>query len=86
VAALASLAALALLLGVDAFGHTDDGCVIETHCVACRWHQGATVEPTAASPSACAGVADIGPALLPSPPAAASGAPRTAPSRGPPAA
>ena len=34
-AALSGLALLGLALGTDAFVHTDDGCVVETHCVAC---------------------------------------------------
>jgi len=27
--------------GEDCFFHTDDGCVVETHCIACLWHHSA---------------------------------------------
>jgi len=49
----ASLLAVTLLLSFgaalaeDAFFHTDDGCAVERHCLACRWHQGTTASPAA---------------------------------------
>jgi len=34
--------------------HTDDGCQIEVHCLACRWHQGAVVVLAAPATAAAA--------------------------------
>lgn len=45
-AALALLAAFSLVAAADAFDHTDDGCVVETHCLLCQWQHGATAVPT----------------------------------------
>jgi hypothetical protein len=39
--AVAVLSALSLSVVQDAFFHTDDGCAVERHCLACRWHHGA---------------------------------------------
>jgi len=45
---------LAALAGgfADEFVHTDDGCVFETHCLACQRHVGAiaVVAPSLATP------------------------------------
>jgi hypothetical protein len=54
------LAAFAVALAEDAFFHTDDGCVVEQHCLACRWHQGST----AAAVSFAAPVARLEPGAL----------------------
>jgi hypothetical protein len=45
-ASLVLLAALGTALVAEALEHTDDGCAVETHCVACNWQRGATVVPT----------------------------------------
>jgi hypothetical protein len=45
-AALALFAAFSLVAAADAFDHTDDGCVVETHCLLCQWQHGATAVPT----------------------------------------
>lgn len=39
--ALTLLTGLGALLAAEAYVHTDDGCVVETHCAACVWHRGA---------------------------------------------
>jgi hypothetical protein len=44
---LATIAALALVVFATAFAeasfvHTDDGCTVEVHCLACRWTVGTT--------------------------------------------
>ena len=85
-AALSALASLGLALGTDAFVHTDDGCVVETHCVACVWHHGAVVVPATAAPVFTAPATAVGSVARLETPAPADAAPRTAPSRGPPPA
>ena len=82
--ALWALVCLGLALVQDAFLHTDDGCVIETHCVACLWHHGALVVSTVVPRVAPATVPVFGPAEPPASEPPTDGAPRTAPSRGPP--
>jgi len=42
VTALASLLAFGLAWAETTFAHEDDGCVVEIHCLACRWAAGAT--------------------------------------------
>lgn len=39
--ALSALLAFGLAWAEDCFFHTDDGCVVETHCIACLWHHSA---------------------------------------------
>jgi hypothetical protein len=66
-AALLLLASFGALTLEESFVHTDDGCPVETHCLACRWAYGATgmavaaldlaigirlLEPIVATPSA----------------------------------
>jgi hypothetical protein len=84
-------AAAFVLLGVavatmeESLVHTDDGCVVETHCNACLLRLGTTgVVTTAFSlpPVAAAGTAVV-PAL---PPGHEDAAPRRVSSRGPPRA
>jgi hypothetical protein len=85
--ALTLLAGLGALLAVEAYVHTDDGCVVETHCLACLWHQGASsalVMP-AVVPDAPASVATE-PVVGPESDSPTDGSPRNAPSRGPPLA
>lgn len=65
--ALALLAALGLALAEAALVHTDDGCALETHCLACRFAlsatalapAGVTIEPALV---ACAWVTPRAPA------------------------
>jgi hypothetical protein len=45
-AVLALLVSMGWVMAAEAFEHTDDGCVVETHCLVCQWHYGATVVPT----------------------------------------
>jgi len=40
-AALMLLASFGALTLEEGFVHTDDGCAVETHCLACRWAYGA---------------------------------------------
>lgn len=35
--ALALLVCAALVIVQESFVHTDDGCAVEIHCLACRW-------------------------------------------------
>jgi hypothetical protein len=59
---LALVAALGFVVVAETYDHTDDGCVVETHCLACQWHYGATVVPTiVAKPAA---PADVGHAFV----------------------
>jgi hypothetical protein len=85
VLAIALLAAFSIALAEDAFFHTDDGCAVERHCLACRWHHG-----TAASPAGIAApVAALAPGDLVgsnSPVALLEVAPPETPSRAPPIA
>jgi hypothetical protein len=89
---LKRLAAVAfVLLGVavatmeETLVHTDDGCVVETHCNACLLRLGTTgvVAATFSLPPAAA----AGTALVPTlPPGHEDAAPRRVSSRGPPPA
>ena len=45
-----TLLAFGAALAQDAYLHTDDGCVVETHCLACRWHLGTTGTTVEAAP------------------------------------
>ena len=81
-----ALLALLAFLGVfaAAFVHTDDGCAVEIHCLACRHAVGTTaVSPPAPLPLA-AELVDLG--AVPQPPGAFAPrfAPRTDATRGPP--
>jgi hypothetical protein len=40
--------------------HTDDGCRVEVHCVACRWAAGATSVATPATPAAAQAIVFAG--------------------------
>jgi hypothetical protein len=85
--ALTLVTGLCALLVVEAYVHTDDGCVVETHCVACLWHRGASsvlvmpvVLPAAPAPVAIGAAVGLESGSL------ADGSVRIAPSRGPPLA
>jgi hypothetical protein len=84
-AAVLALVCLGLAMAEDAFLHTDDGCLIETHCVACRWHHGAVVVTPAVAQLHAAPAAIQIVAAAPTH-VAADGPRRTASSRGPPLA
>jgi hypothetical protein len=80
-----------LLLGVaaatleESLVHTDDGCVVETHCNACLLRLGTpgVVTVAFALPRVVVAVDRVAPAP---PPSHEDAAPRDVPSRGPPAA
>jgi hypothetical protein len=83
--ALAVLVCVSAALVEESFVHTDDGCAVEIHCIACRLAAGSTavVSPAIVLPAAMQTTA----------PVAAEGdssrgeaAPRVAPSRAPPLA
>jgi hypothetical protein len=44
-AALLLLASFGVVTVETTFFHTDDGCAVETHCLACRFTCGATFAP-----------------------------------------
>jgi hypothetical protein len=88
--ALGSVALLALMafggaLYEESFVHTDDGCVVEVHCVACRLLLGgATIFPTV--PILVPGVVAVAPPNAPEPVARPTVTPRLFQSRAPPLA
>jgi hypothetical protein len=83
--ALAAIVCVSAALAEESFVHTDDGCAVEIHCVACRLVAGST---------AVVGVAVTMPAVvrITAPVAPEAGAkpreaaPRESPSRAPPLA
>ena len=79
---LLGLAAVAL---EDSLVHTDDGCVVETHCNACLLRLGTPGVVTVAFslPRVAVAADRVAPAL---PPSHEDAAPRDVPSRGPPVA
>ena len=84
VAALVLLGLAAVVLE-DSLVHTDDGCVVETHCSACLLQLGTPGIVTAAFslPRTAVAVDRVAPAL---PSSHEDAAPRDVPSRGPPVA
>jgi hypothetical protein len=86
-----TLVAVLLLLGLaavvleDSLVHTDDGCVVETHCNACLLRLGTPGVVTVAFslPRVAAAADRVAPGL---PPSHEDAAPRDVPSRGPPVA
>ena len=86
-----TLVAALLLLGLavvaleDSLVHTDDGCVVETHCNACLLRLGTPGVVTVAFslPRVAVAADRVAPAL---PPSHEDAAPRDVPSRGPPVA
>lgn len=83
-AVLALVASLGLALAEQALPHTDDGCALEIHCVACRLLLGSVVvAPTQLSlEPRLTLVGDVATPELFAPPIRAR---RASPSRGPPA-
>jgi hypothetical protein len=84
---LAAVVLLGLVVAVleESLVHTDDGCLVETHCNACLLQlatHGVTTEPF----SLPQGVAPVERVAAVLPPALPEEAPRRLPSRGPPAA
>jgi hypothetical protein len=47
-AALMLLASFGVVTLEESFVHTDDGCAVETHCLACRWAYGGNAVVVAA--------------------------------------
>ena len=45
------LAAVSLGIAEESFAHTDDGCPVETHCIACRLATGTVAVLAAATPA-----------------------------------
>ena len=83
-ARLALLAFLAALV-VLSFVHTDDGCVVERHCLACSW----ALSPAAGVQSAVSVapvLAVVGAVALEAAPTPKADAPPATVSRGPPSA
>jgi len=80
---LLTLLAFGTALAQDAYLHTDDGCAVETHCLACRWHLGTTGTIAEATPLAlsCPVAQPVRSFLEPHP---ADGEVRVAAARGPP--
>jgi hypothetical protein len=82
-AAWAAVLCTTLALLEASFVHTDDGCVVEVHCVSCRWSYSSTVvfAPPAPVPVPAFAFAPLRPEAA----SRAVEAPRTRPvSRGPP--
>jgi hypothetical protein len=84
-AALAAIVCVTAALLEEAFVHTDDGCAVEIHCVACRLAVGTTavVGAAATAPAVVRTTASVV-AETASKPREAT--PRDAPSRAPPLA
>ncbi len=85
VAAALVLLGLALVVLENSLVHTDDGCVVETHCNACLLRLGRPGVVTVAFslPRVAVATDRVSPALRPS---QVDAAPRDVPSRGPPVA
>jgi hypothetical protein len=82
-ASLLALAGFGLALAEDSFFHTDDGCVVETHCAACLWHYGAT--PVTPQTVSAGPVLDVAEAIVVAPLALrGETSSRASASRGPP--
>jgi hypothetical protein len=82
---LAALVLLGLAVVEQTFVHTDDGCILETHCNACLLQlatHGVTTEPFSV-PRVVAAVERVAAVL---PPTLSEAAPRHVSSRGPPPA
>ncbi len=83
VGVLALVASLGLAWVEEALVHTDDGCEVEVHCLACRLALGGVIVAPArpALGPSLASAGEVAPAPLPP---SSSPAPRPALSRGPP--
>jgi len=83
--ALAVLVCVSAALVEESYVHTDDGCSVEIHCVACRLAAGSTavVSPAIVLPVAVLATAPVAAAADSS---LSEAAPRETPSRAPPLA
>jgi hypothetical protein len=81
--ALLLLASLGAGVGQDAFAHTDDGCAVEIHCLACRTAAN-RVDAPAAVPALQPGLAPVATVAAEAPRLVAKAAPAPTDSRGPP--
>jgi hypothetical protein len=83
--ALAVLVCVSAALAEESFVHTDDGCSVEIHCLACRLAAGSTavVSPAIVLPAA---VQTTTPVAAEADSSLREAAPREAPSRAPPLA
>jgi hypothetical protein len=84
-----ALVALLVFLGSfaeAAFFHTDDGCAVEIHCLACRLILGTTAVAPPTSISGVTNLIDLGAAPPTPAPLVVESAPRTVTTRGPPLA
>lgn len=82
--ALLLLASLGVGAGQDAFAHTDDGCEVEVHCLACRTAATRTDAP-AALPALQPGLVPVAPVAAEASRELADADTAAAESRGPPA-
>ena len=83
--ALLALIGLSAALYEESFAHTDDGCAVEVHCVACRLLLGGATVLTTVPILAPAAVTVAAP-IAPEPLARSTVAPRLFQSRAPPLA
>jgi hypothetical protein len=83
--ALAALVCVSAALVEESFIHTDDGCTVEIHCIACRLAAGSTavVSPAIVLPVAVQTTALV---VAEADSSLCEAAPREAPSRAPPLA
>jgi hypothetical protein len=84
-----ALLALLVFLGAfaeAAFFHTDDGCAVEIHCLACRLVLGSTAVAPQPAISVAPGLIDLGAAPQTPAPRAVESATRAVTTRGPPLA
>ena len=81
--ALLLLASLGTVAAQDAFAHTDDGCAVEVHCLACRTAADRTDTP-GALPSLQPGLAPVATVVAEAPALREDAAPADTDSRGPP--
>jgi hypothetical protein len=83
--AIAVLVCVGAALAEESFVHTDDGCTVEIHCIACRLAAGSTavISPAIVLPVA---VRTAAPVAADADSSLCEAAPRQAPSRAPPLA
>ncbi|MET0552296.1 MAG: hypothetical protein ABW221_04615 [Vicinamibacteria bacterium] len=81
--ALLLLASLGVGVGQDAFAHTDDGCEVEVHCLACRTAAN-RVDAPAALPALQPGLVPVAELAAEAPVLLPETAPAATDSRGPP--
>jgi hypothetical protein len=81
--ALLLLASLGTVAAQDAFAHTDDGCAVEVHCLACRTAADRTDAP-GSLPSLQPGLAPVATVVAETAAPLQDAAPADTDSRGPP--